>query len=115
MTALAKHARAAEAWQKIPVPSGGINVSQTFQDIHDFALKTFDSLDQDGDGFLSHQELQNAAADELTGWREKSFLYFLDTQSTKLFPMLSTKSGHQKTPAFHEWICRNTSDFCESE
>lgn len=66
-----------EAWQKVPVPSGGINVSQTFQDIHDFALKTFDTLDQDGDGFLSRQELQNAAADDLTGWREKSFLIFL--------------------------------------
>ncbi len=66
-----------EAWQKVPVPSGGINLNQTFQDIHNFALKTFDSLDQDGDGFLSRQELQNGATDELTGWREKSFLIFL--------------------------------------
>jgi hypothetical protein len=66
-----------EAWQKVPIPSGGINLAQTLQDIHDFALKTFDSLDQDGDGFLSQQELQNAATDELTGWREKSFLIFL--------------------------------------
>ncbi len=67
----------AEAWKKVPVPSGGINLSQTFQDIHEFALKTFDSIDQDGDGFLSGQELNNAATDELTGWREKSFLIFL--------------------------------------
>lgn len=67
----------AEAWKKVPIPSGGINLSQTFQDIHEYALKTFDSMDQDGDGFLSRQELQNAATDDLTGWREKSFLIFL--------------------------------------
>lgn len=67
----------AEAWKVVPVPSGGINLSQTFQDIHEFALKTFDTIDQDGDGFLSRQELQNAATNELTGWREKSFLIFL--------------------------------------
>lgn len=67
----------AEAWKKLPVPSGGINLSQTFQDIHEFALKTFDTIDQDGDGFLSRQELHNAATNEMTGWREKSFLIFL--------------------------------------
>jgi len=66
-----------EAWQKVPVPSGGINLNQTFQDIHAFAMKTFDSLDQDGNGFLSRQELQSAATSEMTGWREKSFLIFL--------------------------------------
>lgn len=66
-----------EAWKKVPVPSGGINLNQTFQDIHEFALKTFDSIDQDGDGFLSGAELNNAATSELTGWREKSFLIFL--------------------------------------
>lgn len=66
-----------KAWQKVPVPSGGINLNQTFQDIHDFAMKTFDSLDQDGDGFLSQAELQYAIANDLTGWREKSFLIFM--------------------------------------
>jgi len=66
-----------KAWQKVPVPSGGINLNQTFKDIHDFAMKTFDSLDQDGDGFLSQAELQYAISNDLTGWREKSFLIFL--------------------------------------
>lgn len=65
------------AWQKTPKPTGGISINQTFKDIHDFAMKTFDTLDQDGDGFLSRQELQYAVANDLTDWREKSFLIFL--------------------------------------
>lgn len=64
-------------WKNPMAASGGINVSDTFKDIHDFALKIFDSLDQDGDGFLTRAELQYAVANDLTGWREKSFLIFL--------------------------------------
>lgn len=64
-------------WKNPMAASGGINVSETFKDIHDFAIKTFDSLDQDGDGFLTRVELNYAVANDLTGWREKSFLIFL--------------------------------------
>ncbi|HEY9787661.1 MAG TPA: hypothetical protein V6D17_19895 [Candidatus Obscuribacterales bacterium] len=70
-----KRAQSTTAWlHKEPT---GISVRDSLEEIKDFAYKTFDQLDQDGDGFLSRQELHNAFTDELIGWREKSFVLFL--------------------------------------
>lgn len=66
---------AGTAWMQRP--TGGINVSSTLEDIKDFALSTFDLLDQDGDGFLTKVELNNACTSDMLGWRQKSFLVFL--------------------------------------
>lgn len=70
-----RRSQSVTAWLK--PDGGGINVKDSLEEIKEFAYKTFDQIDLDGDGFLSRQELNAAFSDTITGWREKSFLLFL--------------------------------------
>ena len=55
----------------------GISVADTLNEIKEFAYKTFEILDQDGNGFISKNELQEALVGNKLDWRERSYVGFL--------------------------------------
>lgn len=64
------------AWYSTFRPSG-INVADTFEEIKQFAYHSFDLMDENKDGFITREELQEYRKRESTPMREKSFVSFL--------------------------------------
>lgn len=65
-----------EEWQR-PLREKGIQVTDTFQEIQDFAYRSFEVMDQDSDGFVSRDELNYFLKSSATSLRAKSFIRFL--------------------------------------
>ncbi len=63
-------------WYK-PHRENGIDVANTFQEIQAFAYRSFEVMDQDGDGFISRTELTHFLQAEATSRRAKSFIRFI--------------------------------------
>jgi Ca2+-binding EF-hand superfamily protein len=63
-------------WQK-PQRENGIEVADTFQEIKDFAYRSFEVMDQDSDGFVSRSELNHFLQSSATSLRAKSFIRFM--------------------------------------
>jgi Ca2+-binding EF-hand superfamily protein len=63
-------------WQK-PQRENGIEIATTFQDIQDFAYRSFEVMDKDSDGFVSRTELNFFLNSSATSLRAKSFIRFM--------------------------------------
>jgi hypothetical protein len=55
----------------------GSDVGEQLKAVKDFAYRSFDKLDRDKNGFVSHDELELALANSELNPREKMFLSFL--------------------------------------
>ena len=64
------------AWQK-PHRENGVGIAETFQEIQDFAYRSFEVMDKDGDGFVSRDELNHFLSSNATSLRAKSFIRFM--------------------------------------
>ncbi len=53
------------------------NIGDQLQEIKAFAYAAFDKIDKNANGFLSHDELESAAAGTEVTEKERSFLNFL--------------------------------------
>ncbi|MDP3510698.1 MAG: hypothetical protein Q8T09_22215 [Candidatus Melainabacteria bacterium] len=62
----------------------GIDVARLLSEVQEFALKTFDRLDSDGNGFISMQELEEAKAKFKLSGRELSYVRFLCANVKKI-------------------------------
>lgn len=67
---------AREFWPE-PNVCDGFEVSELLDEVRCFALVTFDSLDLDGNGFISKKELELALASNHLKQREKNYVRFL--------------------------------------
>ncbi len=86
----------------------GICVKTSLNDIKVFAYGAYDSLDLDGDGFVTQTELSNAFTNPSAGWREKSFLLFLIRRIEDISDAYK-KNGQWKSAEFRELICKSIS------
>lgn len=64
-----------KAWVSNYVPKG--TVQDSINQIKEYAYKSFDALDANGNGFIERSELEAALKSDATPAREKSFITFL--------------------------------------
>jgi len=65
-----------EFWPALNI-CDGIDLTGLMKEIQQFALRTFDSLDLDSNGFISARELELAMRSRRLNLREKNYLRFL--------------------------------------
>lgn len=65
-----------EEWQR-PKRENGIQVADAFQEIQEFAYRSFEVMDKDSDGFISRSELNFFLNSSATSARAKSFIRFM--------------------------------------
>lgn len=61
----------------LPGAGDGISVGSLLSEVKQFAVKTFDLIDQNHNGFLSKYELESALSKNYLDVREKSYVRFL--------------------------------------
>jgi hypothetical protein len=71
----------------------GIDIGELLIEVQSFALKTFDSLDTDGNGFISASELENALQKNSHNWREKNYIHFLFSNVEKIGRAFDDQDG----------------------
>lgn len=54
----------------------GVNATEQLKSVKEFAYKSFDAIDKDKNGYLSHLELEYAI-NESSDYRQRAFLKFL--------------------------------------
>lgn len=65
-----------EEWRR-PKRENGVQVADAFQEIQEFAYRSFEVMDKDGDGFISRTELNYFLNSSATSARAKSFIRFM--------------------------------------
>lgn len=61
----------------LPGAGDGISVGSLLSEVKEFAVKTFDFIDRNGNGFLSKHELEVALTKPQLNVRERSYVRFL--------------------------------------
>jgi len=59
------------------ITGDGSSIAEQLQSVKDFAYRSFDRLDSDKNGFISHEELEAALGSDQLSPRERKFLAFL--------------------------------------
>lgn len=72
-----------------------VNIStiKNLVEIREFAYKSFDLLDKDGNGFIETNELEEAMRSDRLGNRERSFIVFLLNNQEQIAEMHDEGSG----------------------
>ena len=64
------------AWYS--APGGRLSeIAERLEEIKSFAYSSFDTIDKNGDGFISEDELRSALMDDFIPWRQKAYISFL--------------------------------------
>ena len=75
MTAADNQELKSESWFADLIGNGA-NASEQLKAVKDYAYKSFDAIDKDKNGFLSHQELEQAIS-AASDYKQRSFLKFI--------------------------------------